>query len=119
MEDKANIEGFAHLKDSNEYDNLYEAAIPRSEADWLVRMNATRLFTTLYNKRLTVGRVQTPTLSMLVERNNAITNFRKEKYFNVSLTGNGLTVTKEKIFLEEDAKELLMPAMVHLLLLLP
>ena len=78
-------------------------------------MNATHLFTTLYHKRLTVGRVQTPTLSMLAERNNAITNFRKAKYFNVSLTGNNLTAAREKIFSEEDAKELLMPAMVHLL----
>ena len=106
MEDKAIQEGFASLKDGSSYDNLYQAALCRSEADWLVGINATRLFTTLYDKRLTVGRVQTPTLAMIVERNRQITNFKKEKYFNVHLDCDGLDVTKEKIFSEEEAKKL-------------
>lgn len=106
MEDKAIQEGFASLKDGSSYDNLYQAALCRSEADWLVGINATRLFTTLYDKRLTVGRVQTPTLAMIVERNRQITDFKKEKYFNVHLDCDGLDVTKEKIFSEEDAKAL-------------
>lgn len=106
MEDKAIQEGFASLKDGSSYDNLYQAALCRSEADWLVGINATRLFTTLYDKRLTVGRVQTPTLAMIVERNRQITIFKKEKYFNVHLDCDGLDVTKEKIFSEEEAKKL-------------
>lgn len=106
MEDKAIQEGFASLKDGSNYDNLYQAALCRSEADWLVGINATRLFTTLYDKRLTVGRVQTPTLAMIVERNRQITEFKKEKYFNVHLDCDGLDVVKEKIFSEEEAKAL-------------
>lgn len=106
MEDKAILEGFASLKDGSDYDNLYQAALCRSKADWLVGINATRLFTTLYDKRLTVGRVQTPTLAMIVERNRQIKEFKKEKYFNVHLDCDGLDVVKEKIFSEEEAKAL-------------
>ena len=65
---KAILEGFQQLKDGHEYDDLYYSAVARSEADWLVGINATRLFTVLYHHRLIVGRVQTPTLAMLVER---------------------------------------------------
>ena len=106
MEDKAIQEGFASLKDGSSYDNLFLAALCRSEADWLVGINATRLFTTLYDKRLTVGRVQTPTLAMIVERNRQITEFRKEKYYNVHLDCDGLDVVKEKIFSEPEARAL-------------
>ena len=102
MEDAAIEEGFANLRDGHAYDDLYQAALSRSKADWIVGINATRLFTTLYNKRLTVGRVQTPTLAMLVERNAAITGFVKQMYCNVHLDCEGLEVTKEKIF---DAAE--------------
>lgn len=106
MEDKAILEGFASLKEGSSYDNLYQAALCRSEADWLVGINATRLFTTLYDKRLTVGRVQTPTLAMIVERNRQITDFKKEKYYNVHLDCGGLDVIREKIFSDEEAKAL-------------
>ena len=106
MEDKAIQDGFASLKDGSNYDNLFRAALCRSEADWLVGINATRLFTTLYDKRLTVGRVQTPTLAMIVERNRQITEFRKEKYYNVHLDCDGLDVVKEKIFSEPEARAL-------------
>ena len=106
MEDTAIQEGFASLKDGSSYDNLFRAALCRSEADWLVGINVTRLFTTLYDKRLTVGRVQTPTLAMIVERNRQITEFRKEKYYNVHLDCDGLDVVKEKIFSEQEARAL-------------
>ena len=103
MEDSAIKDGFENLRDGSAYDHLYEAALCRSKADWLVGINATRLFTTLYNKRLTVGRVQTPTLAMLVERQQQITDFKKEKYFNIHLRSGDLHVVKEKVFSEEEA----------------
>ena len=68
MEDAAIREGFAHLKPGADYDDLYQSALCRAQADWLVGINATRLFSILYHKTLTVGRVQTPTLNMLVDR---------------------------------------------------
>ena len=107
MEDSAIEEGFRTLRDGHAYDDLYQAALCRSEADWLVGINATRLFTTLYNKRLTVGRVQTPTLAMLAARNDAVSHFIKEKYFNVHLKNEGLEVVREKIFPEEEARHLM------------
>lgn len=106
MEDRAIADGFKELKDSREYDRLYEAAVCRSKADWIVGINGTRLFSTLHHKKLTVGRVQTPTLTMLVERNNAIETFFKEKYFNVHLMGDGLEVVKEKLVSEQEANAL-------------
>lgn len=106
MEDKAIAKGFNELKESKEYDRLYEAAVCRSKADWIVGINGTRLFSTLHNKKLTVGRVQTPTLAMLVDRNNVIEAFRKEKYFNVRLICDGLEVVKEKFFDEQEARKL-------------
>ncbi len=104
MEDSAIKAGFANLKDGSAYDQLYQAALCRSKADWLVGINATRLFTTLYNKRLTVGRVQTPTLAMLVERQQQINDFQKEKYFNIELKSGDLHVVKEKIFSADEAE---------------
>ena len=104
LEDAAIREGFNHLRDSREYDNLYEAALSRSKADWIVGINGTRLFTTLYKKKLVVGRVQTPTLAMLVEREGKITTFHKEKYFNVHVQKDGLTADMEKIKTEDEAK---------------
>ena len=103
LEDAAIREGFNHLRDSREYDNLYEAALSRSKADWIVGINGTRLFTTLYKKKLVVGRVQTPTLAMLVEREGKITTFHKEKYFNVHVQKDGLTADMEKIKTEDEA----------------
>ena len=104
LEDSAIKEGFNHLRDSRDYDKLYEAALSRSKADWIVGINGTRLFTTLYKKRLVVGRVQTPTLAMLVEREGKITTFHKEKYFNVHVQKDGLTADMEKIKTEDEAK---------------
>ena len=103
LEDAAIREGFNHLKDSKEYDRLYEAALSRSKADWIVGINGTRLFTTLYNKKLVVGRVQTPTLAMLVERDGKISTFKKEKYFNAHIHADGLTADMEKIKTEDEA----------------
>ena len=97
LEDSAIREGFASLMDGAEYKNLCEASVCRAKADWLVGMNATRAFTTKYYKRLVVGRVQTPILAMLVERERQITNFRKEKYFNIHLDCGGLEAVKEKV----------------------
>ena len=96
LEDAAIREGFNHLRDSRDYDKLYEAALSRSKADWIVGINGTRLFTTLYKKKLVVGRVQTPTLAMLVEREGKITTFHKEKYFNVHVEKDGLTGRRSK-----------------------
>ena len=104
MEDSAIKDGFSNLKDGRAYDSLYIAALCRSKADWLVGINATRLFTCTYGKRLTVGRVQTPTLAMIVERQDQIDHFTKEKYFNVHLKKDELEVIKEKIFDENAAK---------------
>lgn len=107
MEDAAIREGFAHLKEGRDYDRLYDAAVCRQKADWLVGMNATRLFSVQYGSRLTVGRVQTPTLAMLVERSGQISNFRKEKYYNLHLDCDGMLVQKEKIFDKAEADKLL------------
>ncbi len=104
LEDSAIKEGFKHLRDSSEFDRLYEAALSRSKADWIVGINGTRLFTTLYNKKLVVGRVQTPTLAMLVERDYKISSFKKEKYYNVHITHDNLTADMEKVKSEDEAK---------------
>lgn len=106
MEDFAIEEGFAHLKDGEEYRNLAEAAVCRAKADWLVGMNGTRAFTTTYGKIFRVGRVQTPTLAMLVERQREIDDFRKEAYYKVLLTVDGMTFASEKISMQEEAKRL-------------
>ena len=104
LEDSAIREGFAHLRDSGDYDRLYEAALARSKADWIVGINGTRLFSTLYHKKLVVGRVQTPTLAMLVEREGKISTFQKEKYFNVHIGKDNLTADLEKVKTEGEAK---------------
>ena len=106
LEDSAIRDGFQHLRDSSEFDRLYEAALSRSKADWIVGINGTRLFSTLYHKKLVVGRVQTPTLAMLVERDGKITTFRKEKYFNVHIQKDSLKASLEKIKTEEEAKRI-------------
>ena len=95
MEDAAIREGFARLCDGRDYENLCHAAVCRAQADWLVGMNATRAFTTRYFHKLTVGRVQTPTLAMLVKRQEQINGYRKEAYFRAALTGFGLTVVSD------------------------
>ena len=106
LEDSAIREGFNHLRDGKEYDRLYEAALSRSKADWIVGINGTRLFTTLYHKKLVVGRVQTPTLAMLVERDGKISTFQKEKYFNVHVGKGDLIADLEKVKTQEEAKKI-------------
>ena len=106
LEGSAIRDGFQHLRDSSEFDRLYEAALSRSKADWIVGINGTRLFSTLYHKKLVVGRVQTPTLAMLVERDGKITTFRKEKYFNVHIQKDSLKASLEKLKTEEEAKRI-------------
>lgn len=96
MEDSAIREGFRNLRPSSEYDALYHSALCRQKADWLVGINATRLFSVLYHRTLNVGRVQTPTLGMLVERKCKIHNFQKEKYHHVRLQVNGAEAVSER-----------------------
>lgn len=97
MEDSAICEGFEHLEPGSRYEYLYQSALCRSKADWLIGINATRLFSVLYHKTLNVGRVQTPTLAMLAERDGKITLFQKEKYHHVRLDLGGMEAVSEKI----------------------
>ena len=103
MEEKAITMGFADLKDGKEYDNLYQSALCRAKADWIVGINATRIFSKLYNRTISVGRVQTPTLAMLYEREKSITDFKKEKYFNVHLKADGVDAVLEKLSDQSEA----------------
>lgn len=107
MEESTIREGFQNLKDGREYDNLYQSALCRLWADWLVGINATRLFSLLYRKTLNIGRVQTPTLALLADRHNKISFFKKEKYFTVSLDLDGVTAETERIDKEDKAKEIM------------
>ena len=97
MEDAAIKAGFADLKDGRDYDALYASALCRAKADWIIGINATRLFSCLYDKTLNVGRVQTPTLKMLVDRGKAISHFKKEKYYHVRLDLSGAEAVNERI----------------------
>ena len=98
MEESAIRDGFHNLRPGSDYDNLYHSALCRQEADWLVGINGTRLFTVLYGgKALKVGRVQTPTLAMLVDRESKIMNFKKEAYYMAHIIGNGLDAVSEHI----------------------
>lgn len=106
MEETAIRDGFLNLKDGKEYENLYQSALCRAKADWIVGINATRLFSKLYNRTLNVGRVQTPTLAMLYERENSIGNFKKEKYFNVHLKSVGFDAVHEKVKEQETAENI-------------
>ena len=107
MENAAIREGFENLKDGGEYDNLYYSALCRMWADWIVGINATRLFSILYGKTLNIGRVQTPTLALLCDRHNKIAYFRKEKYFTVELTLGGVKAETERLDNENTAKEII------------
>ena len=102
MEDSAIKDGFAHLKPGRDYDPLYQSALCRAKADWLIGINATRLFSVLYHKTLTVGRVQTPTLKMLVDRDAKITDFKKEKYHIVHIAAGGADAVSSRF---SDAAE--------------
>ena len=103
MEDAAIQKGFQTMKSEEEYKNLCMASVCRAQADWLIGMNGTRAYTTRYFKRLVVGRVQTPTLAMLAERQERIEHFQKEAFYKVALTDGKLTVVSENIANEEAA----------------
>lgn len=108
--DKAIREGFEHLKDGHAYDTLYDAAMCRAEADWLVGINATRALTCKYNAQLSCGRVQTPTLAMIAKREAQIKNFVPKSYYGMSAKGEGLTLTwqeqKSKSFRSFDKEKI-------------
>lgn len=106
MEDSAIKDGFDKLKDGKDYDNLFESAQARAIADWLVGMNISRLYSCLYKQNYSVGRVQTPTLSMIVKRDDEIANFKKEKYYTVELELDGFTLSTERIDSLEVAEQL-------------
>lgn len=105
MEESAIREGFENLKPGSDYEHLYHSALCRQEADWLVGINGTRLFTVLYGgKVLKVGRVQTPTLAMLVEREAKIMNFKKEQYFMAHILCGGVDAVIERIDNKTEAE---------------
>ena len=106
MEESSIREGFKNMKDGSYYDDLYKSALCRAQADWLVGINASRLFSVLYNRNLKVGRVQTPTLAMIVERNQKVNGFKKEKYFETHLTYGDLHAVSEKFTSKEEADKL-------------
>ena len=106
MEDSAIKDGFDKLKDGKDYDNLFESAQARAVADWLVGMNISRLYSCLYKQNYSVGRAQTPTLSMIVKRDDEIANFKKEKYYTVELELDGFTLSTERINSLEVAEQL-------------
>ncbi len=104
MEDSAIKDGFEHLKNGTEYDALYEAALCRERADWIVGINATRLFSCLYGQTLNVGRVMTPALAMVVMRDAAIRGFKPEPFYTVKLQLDGFTASSDR-FKEKGAAE--------------
>lgn len=107
MEDSAIKEGFSNLKNGEDYDKLFESAQARAIADWLVGMNISRLYSCLYKQNYSVGRVQTPTLYMIVKRDEEISNFKKEKYYTVELSMNGFTLSTDRIDDEITAEQLI------------
>lgn len=104
MEDEAIRNGFHEMKDAGFYSNLCMAAVCRAQADWLIGMNATRAYTIKYYKKLVVGRVQTPTLAMLTERQDRIEHFQKETFYRVELTDGKLVAVSENITNKADAE---------------
>lgn len=107
MEKSAITKGFNNLKNGNEFDDLYKSALARAKADWIVGINATRLFSVLYQQTLSVGRVQTPTIAMIVERQLSIDNFKKEKFFNIDIELEDFTASSNRILDENEAIDLL------------
>lgn len=91
--DKAIREGFAHLRPAKEFDNLFASAQARSEADWLIGLNVTRALTCKYNAQLSAGRVQTPTLALIVDRENEIRKFVPKEFYGVQIKLDGFTAT--------------------------
>ncbi|WP_444848785.1 DNA topoisomerase 3 [Fusobacterium animalis] len=107
MEDNAIKEGFSNLKNGKDYDKLFESAQARAIADWLVGMNISRLYSCLYKQNYSVGRVQAPTLYMIVKRDDEINNFKKEKYYTIELSMNGFTLSTDRIDDETTAEQLI------------
>lgn len=106
MEDSAIQEGFANLKPGSAYDNLYAAAQCRDQADWLVGINATRLYSVMYHRTLNVGRVMSPTLAMITDRDKAIAEFRPETFYTVLIAAGSIEAESERIAAKDDATNL-------------
>ena len=104
MENNAIRDGFRNLRDSSEYDNLYAAALCRAKADWLVGINATRFFSVLYHRPLAVGRVMTPTLAMIVQRENEISRFIPKPFYTVNADCGGIVAVSDRFESREDAE---------------
>lgn len=107
MEDQAISDGFSNLKNGKEYDDLYRAALCRERADWIVGMNATRLFSTLYGQTLNVGRVMTPTLAMIVQREVEIDGFKPEPIYRLSISCGGIIALSDRFEKKQDAENAL------------
>ena len=107
MEDQAISDGFSNLQNGKKYDDLYRAALCRERADWSVGMNATRLFSTLYGQTLNVGRVMTPTLAMIVQREAEIESFKPEPIYRLSISCGGITAVSDRLEKKEDAENIL------------
>ncbi len=105
MEDSAIREGFSNLHPGGDYDGLYQAALCRAKADWLVGINATRLFSVLYHRTLNIGRVMTPTLALIVQRETEIQTFQPEPFYTVTLELPGLSVSGERMKDKAAAEE--------------
>ena len=106
MEESAIRKGMENLQNDSAFDNLYAAALCRAKADWLIGINATRLFSVLHNRTLNVGRVMTPTLALLVERETAIAGFKKEKFYTVDLAFPEFHADSERFSSKTDAEKL-------------
>ena len=104
MEDEAIRHGFADLKPGRDYDGLHQSALCRSKADWLVGINATRLFSVLYHRTLNVGRVMSPTLALIVQREADISAFQPEPFYTVNLDCGDFTAASDKLKAKPDAK---------------
>ncbi|MBD7915047.1 DNA topoisomerase III [Clostridium sp. Sa3CUN1] len=117
--DKAILDGFKNLKSGSEYENLYKAAVCRAEADWIVGLNATRALTCKYNAQLSAGRVQSPTLAMIVNREEEIKNFKPKKFYTIKAKGSNITlewVNKDnnlRIFDEDYANKIINKVQGH------
>lgn len=105
LEDSAILKGMAELENSQKYDSLYDAALCRAKADWLIGVNASRLFSCLYHKTLNVGRVMTPTLAFLTEREKEISSFQKQKFYQVEIDCGDFCAISEKIESKTDAEK--------------
>jgi DNA topoisomerase-3 len=106
LEESAIQKGLSSLKDGSDYDRLYAAAQCRAQADWLVGMNASRVFSLAYNATLNVGRVQTPTLAMLVEREMKINSFVKESFYTPAIESAGFKAYGDKMSARQDAEKI-------------